>query len=114
MGGGEGGFTLDLKGKGKGSCHKREKGKPLATKGKREKAEGATKGKREKSGRQVSGSLSLGIGHRAHARTKRNDFPVGEALAALSPPNLRFPNDGGVMCIALQGCKTATISAMQG
>jgi len=70
---------LPQKGKGRGSCHKREKGKPLAT-----------KGKRENPAHEISGSLRLGNGHRAHARTKRNDFPVGEALAALSPPNLRF------------------------
>jgi len=41
LGGGEGGFTFDFKGKGKRSCRKREKGKPLATKGKRENEEDA-------------------------------------------------------------------------
>ena len=65
---------------------KRER--PPSRKGKRERPS-SRKGKRERPRTDAGAAFSLGIGHRAyartHARTKRNDFPVG-----LTPPGLRY------------------------
>jgi hypothetical protein len=81
LGGGEGGFTLILKGKGKGHPQKREKGKtPTA---KRE------KGKRPEPDLRLVPTRQW-TPHGRTNKTKRFPGHGGKALAALTPPNLRL------------------------